>query len=103
MLDKLRGLNGTDFTKQYIDDQVSGHKDAVERAVALGSGPTLDAGDIWLSSLEVNGPAPLLQQAPVYKPVSLEEVEKEHILQTLQVNRSVHAQLRHRSRRKGPI
>src|SRR5215475_13363536 len=28
-LDKLRGLNGADFTKQYLDDQVSGHKDAV--------------------------------------------------------------------------
>ena len=29
MLDKLRGLAGADFAKQYIDDQVSGHKDAV--------------------------------------------------------------------------
>ena len=29
MLDTLRGLNGGDFTKQYVSDQVSGHKDAV--------------------------------------------------------------------------
>jgi putative membrane protein len=29
MLDKLKGLNGKDFTKQYHSDQVSGHKDAV--------------------------------------------------------------------------
>jgi putative membrane protein len=29
MLDKLNGLNGDDFTKQYVDDQVSGHKSAV--------------------------------------------------------------------------
>jgi putative membrane protein len=29
MLDELRDLNGADFTKQYADDQISGHKDAV--------------------------------------------------------------------------
>jgi putative membrane protein len=29
MLDKLKGLNGADFTKQYDKDQVSAHKDAV--------------------------------------------------------------------------
>jgi putative membrane protein len=29
MLDKLNGLNGKDFDKQYMDDQVSAHKDAV--------------------------------------------------------------------------
>jgi predicted outer membrane protein len=28
-LDNLRGLNGQDFTKQYLDDQVGAHKDAV--------------------------------------------------------------------------
>lgn len=28
-LDKLRGLNGADFDKQYISDQQSAHKDAV--------------------------------------------------------------------------
>jgi putative membrane protein len=28
MLDKLKGLNGADFTKQYDKDQVSAHKDA---------------------------------------------------------------------------
>jgi putative membrane protein len=28
-LDKLKGLNGGDFTKQYNSDQVSAHKDAV--------------------------------------------------------------------------
>jgi putative membrane protein len=28
-LDKLKGLNGADFTKQYNSDQVSAHKDAV--------------------------------------------------------------------------
>jgi putative membrane protein len=29
MLDKLNGLNGEDFNKQYMSDQVSAHKDAV--------------------------------------------------------------------------
>jgi putative membrane protein len=29
MLDKLNGLNGDEFTKQYQDDQVTAHKDAV--------------------------------------------------------------------------
>ena len=29
MLDKLKRLKGADFTKQYHDDQVSAHKDAV--------------------------------------------------------------------------
>lgn len=28
-LDKLKGLNGADFAKQYKSDQVAGHKDAV--------------------------------------------------------------------------
>ena len=28
-LDKLKGLNGDDFTKQYDSDQVAAHKDAV--------------------------------------------------------------------------
>ena len=59
-------------------------RNVVERAVALGNGPMLDASDVWLSSLEVGGPVPLMQEAAVYKPVALEEVEKQHILQTLQ-------------------
>jgi putative membrane protein len=29
MFDKLKGLKGADFTKQYHDDQVTAHKDAV--------------------------------------------------------------------------
>jgi Nif-specific regulatory protein len=55
----------------------------VERAVALGQGPLLDAGDIWLSSLEIGGPAPLIV-AGKFEPISLEELEKRHILKTLE-------------------
>jgi putative membrane protein len=38
MLDKLKGLNGKDFTKQYHSDQVSGHKDAVSLFERYGKG-----------------------------------------------------------------
>ena len=59
-------------------------RNVVERAVALGSGPLLDAGDIWLSSLEAGGPAAAAAAQPDYQPVSLEDVERQHILRTLQ-------------------
>jgi Nif-specific regulatory protein len=58
-------------------------RNVVERAVALSSGPMLDSPDIWLSSLEVSGPLPLVENEAVYKPLSLEAIEKEHILRTL--------------------
>jgi putative membrane protein len=38
MLDKLHRLNGRDFANQYIDDQVSGHKDAVSLFQRYGDG-----------------------------------------------------------------
>ncbi len=59
-------------------------RNVVERAVALGSGPMLDAQDIWLSSAEAGGPAPLAAQEGVYEPLSIEEIEKRHILRTLE-------------------
>ena len=60
-------------------------RNVVERAVALGSGPTLDAPDIWLSSLEVSAPAPLpTTNGEDYQPLALEEIEKSHILRTLE-------------------
>ncbi len=57
-------------------------RNVVERAVALGTGPYLDADDIWLSSLEIPAVAPAVGES-AYRPMSLEEVEKEHILKTL--------------------
>jgi Nif-specific regulatory protein len=56
-------------------------RNVIERAVALGLGPVLDAGDIWLSSLELPGKA--LSPKAVYEAVTLEEVEKRHISHTL--------------------
>jgi putative membrane protein len=38
MLTKLQGLQGDAFTKQYMDDQVSGHKDAVSLFQRYGNG-----------------------------------------------------------------
>ena len=38
-------------------------RNVVERAVALGDGPMLDAGDIWLSSLDA-GAAPAVARRP---------------------------------------
>lgn len=46
MLDKLKGLNGDDFNKQYKSDQESAHKDAVslfERYSKGGDNPDLKA------------------------------------------------------------
>jgi Nif-specific regulatory protein len=57
-------------------------RNAVERTVALGAGPMIDAGDIWLSSVDLDGVA--VAAEPTYQPVSLEEVERQHILRTLQ-------------------
>ncbi len=45
-LDKLKGLSGADFEKQYRSDQVSGHKDAVslyKRYADGGDNPDLKA------------------------------------------------------------
>jgi putative membrane protein len=38
MLDKLNGLKGDDFSKQYHSDQVSAHKDAVDLFKRYGDG-----------------------------------------------------------------
>jgi Nif-specific regulatory protein len=57
-------------------------RNVVERAVALSTGPLLDAPDVWLSSLDAASPA---EAATVsYQPLRLEEVERAHILRTLQ-------------------
>jgi putative membrane protein len=50
MLDKLRGLNEADFTKQYIDDQVSGHKDAVSLFQRYAKGGRNDKLKSWAAT-----------------------------------------------------
>jgi len=62
-------------------------RNVVERAVALGTGPFLDVGDIWLSSIDLLGHPSASSSGvpglPPYEPVSLEELERRHILATL--------------------
>jgi putative membrane protein len=54
-LDKLKSLNGADFSSRYDSDQVSGHKDAVslfERYAKSGDNPKLkDWADKTLPTL----------------------------------------------------
>ena len=47
MLDKLKGLNGADFSKQYVDDQVSAHKDAVSLFERYGKSGDNDQIKSW--------------------------------------------------------
>jgi putative membrane protein len=47
MLDKLKGLKGNDFAKQYMDDQVSAHKDAVSLFERYGKGGDNDKLKSW--------------------------------------------------------
>jgi transcriptional regulator with GAF, ATPase, and Fis domain len=83
---KIRGYTPAALRKMeeyHWPGNVRELRNVVERAVALGTGPYLDASDIWLSSLEAfisSGPD---AEADSWRPVSLEEIEKNHILRTL--------------------
>ena len=57
-------------------------RNVIERAVALSKAPTLDSADIWLSSLEIPGAGQAASVA--YEPIPLEEMEKRHIVKTLE-------------------
>jgi transcriptional regulator with GAF, ATPase, and Fis domain len=57
-------------------------RNVVERAVALGLGPMLDADDLWLSSVDLSGSNPSLAEA-AFRPMSLADLEREQILRTL--------------------
>lgn len=47
MLTKLQGLQGDEFAKQYMDDQVSAHKDAVSLFQRYGNGGDNDQLKNW--------------------------------------------------------
>jgi transcriptional regulator with GAF, ATPase, and Fis domain len=83
---KIRGFTPAAVKKMedyHWPGNVRELRNVVERAVALGSGPFLDASDIWLSSLEAFVSSVPGDDADAWLPVSLEEVEKHHILRTL--------------------
>jgi Nif-specific regulatory protein len=80
---KIRGF--TDAAKEKLaahhwPGNVRELRNVIERAVALSAGPVLDAPDIWLSSLDVGGSGIF---PAVFKPTSLDDLEKKHILLTL--------------------
>jgi putative membrane protein len=52
MYDKLKGLNGGEFAKQYHSDQVSAHKDAVSLFQRYAKGGDNDALKIWAGKTE---------------------------------------------------
>ncbi len=84
---KIRGFTPDAFKKMqgyHWPGNVRELRNVVERAVALGSGPVLDAADIWLSSLEPQRPPSEHDLALGYQPLALDEVEKRHILNTLE-------------------
>jgi Nif-specific regulatory protein len=56
-------------------------RNVIERAVALHDKPLLDGLDLWLTTLEQSSSGQ--HQAVIYKPASLEEMEKRHIKETL--------------------
>jgi Nif-specific regulatory protein len=58
-------------------------RNVVERTVALGSGPMIDTADIWLSSTESESPEAEVPAA-AYQALPLDEIEKLHILKTLE-------------------
>jgi transcriptional regulator with GAF, ATPase, and Fis domain len=82
---KIRGFTESAMVKMeeyHWPGNVRELRNVVERAVALGVGPMLDANDIWLSSLEAQL-SPAASSGGAYEAVSLEEIEKRHILATL--------------------
>jgi Nif-specific regulatory protein len=85
---KIAGLT-TDAVKKLEEYQWPGNvrelRNVIERAVALGSGPVLDAPDIWLSALDLGGVAAAgSNSSPAFQPMSIEDIEKQHIVRTLQ-------------------
>jgi Nif-specific regulatory protein len=69
-------------------------RNVIERAVALAGGPLIEAGDIWLSYLEGSAPVPPASSLATrpFEPMSLEAMEKIHILETLRYTNWVKSQ-----------
>jgi DNA-binding NtrC family response regulator len=83
---KIRGFTAAAIAKMEQYDwpgNVRELKNVIERAVALGRGPHLDVTDILLTSLELPGDAPATGGA-TFEAISLEELEKRHIIATLE-------------------
>jgi Nif-specific regulatory protein len=83
---KIKGFTAAALQKMESYDwpgNVRELRNVVERAVALATGPMLDAPDVWLSSLDAGAP-PEGAAGAAYRPMSLEEIERIHIQRTLE-------------------
>jgi Nif-specific regulatory protein len=83
---KIRGFTEAAYAKMRDYNwpgNVRELRNIVERAVALNTGPMIDASDIWLSSFDLL-PTASVGGIVAYEPLSLEELEKRHIAQTLE-------------------
>ena len=81
---RIKGFTPAAMTKlreYHWPGNVRELRNVIERAVALSTSAMLDADDLWLSSLDAAGPAPLVEAA--YRQLSLADLEKEQILRTL--------------------
>ena len=84
---KIRGFTEAAYAKlrdYHWPGNVRELRNIIERAVTLGSGPMIDHSDIWLSSLDLLATPGASSGAGSYEPISLEELEKRHIAQTLE-------------------
>jgi len=82
---KIRGFTPAALQKMEQYDwpgNVRELRNVVERAVALTHGAQLDTGDILLTTWEL--PEAKANVGAVFEALSLEELEKRHILQTLE-------------------
>ena len=82
---KIRGFTPAALIKMTQYDwpgNVRELKNVVERAVALSRGTQLDVSDILLSSLQL--PSAEMPALKTFEAISLEELEKRHILETLE-------------------
>jgi Nif-specific regulatory protein len=83
---KIRGFTPAAIAKLTQYDwpgNVRELKNVIERAVALSRGTQLDASDVLLSTLELPGALPTAA-SDAFEALSLEELEKRHILRTLE-------------------
>jgi Nif-specific regulatory protein len=81
---KIRGFTPNALKKMqdyHWPGNVRELRNVVERAVTLAPGPYVDSTDIWLSNLEGGGQ--LTPSTQPFRPMSLEDVEKRFILDTL--------------------
>jgi Nif-specific regulatory protein len=81
---RIRGFTSEAITKlqNYAwPGNVRELRNVIERAVALNDKPLLDGSDLWLTTLEQTSSGQ--HPAVIYRPHSLEEMEKRHIQETL--------------------